>query len=389
MINVLEIGFDNFIGKDLNRSTLHKERRAKCSLYVDSYNLILYSPYINSRSKIDYENNNTTIYYISGNKLFSFFRIVKIANNIIKQKKINIISCIDPFSFGLIGFLLKIRYNIALNIQLHFDYFSKYFWEDSSIFNKFFSLSLAKIILKGSDSIRVVSSPQKDVLKAKGLNNKLIEIIPTPVDLSQLDNSKIDTNLCKQYFLTPKTKLLLFIGRLTEQKDLTILLKAFKLVKEEYKDVRLLLLGSGDSETRLKSISKDLGVDKDVLFLGSINNDLVFSYYYGCDIFVISSKLEGRGTVLTEAALSNKPIVATRFTGTQDSIVDGKTGFVVDIKDYKTFANKVLLLLNNPTMMKEFGKNGFEYVSKKIETISSIKTLVELWEKTVKSSIKN
>ena len=87
---------------------------------------------------------------------------------------------------------------------------------------------------------------------------------------------------------------LLYVGRLEWQKDLLTLLRAFQLINRCYKDVKLLIVGQGSFEKELRLEAQNLGIESNVVFLGGIDHKAIFSYYYSSDIFVISSKLEGR-----------------------------------------------------------------------------------------------
>jgi len=385
-LNVLEIGLDNFAGHDVQRENLHKQRRIKCSEHLGSYSLILYSKNIKERFCIEKESDNLTVYRVRGNRVLSFFKIYSLASRIIKLKKIDMISSMDPFGCGFIAYLLRLRFKIPINIQLAFDYFNDYFWEYSSRINRIFYTFLAKIVLRRCDSIRIMSILQKERLTKLGIRVRPLEIIPTPVDIDCIKTDKLDLTIPNKYLKTSKTKLLLYVGRLERGKDLPTLLKAFAVAKKNYKNVRLLIVGMGSEERRLRQFVSDLGISEDVLFLGTVSESLKFSYYSTCDIFVITSKCEGRPTVLSEAALCRKPIVATRFSGTQDLIIDGQTGFVVDIQDYKAFADRLLTLLNNPRMIDEFGEKSYEYVNSKLKDINDIKVLAKFWEETVEKA---
>jgi len=385
MINILEISFDGLAKSDYNRRKLQKQRRKECAKFLGKYKLILYS---RNKKQVNYaekEAGNLEVFHIANNNLSLTFEVYRTAVNIMKANHIDIISTTDPFACGFVGCLLKVRFKVPLNVQLHFDYFSKYYWIDRWQMKKFFGFWLAKMVIGCSNTIRVVSVLQKRRLEKIIGKRKLIEVVPTPVDLESMNPFQLNADLCAKYRTSNQTKLLLYVGRLEEIKDLAGLLKAFQLVQEAYDDVNLLIIGIGSEEAKLKKISIDLDIDRKVLFLGSVNHSEIFSYYHGADIFVISSKAEGRSTVLTEAALSKKSIVATKFLGAQELIVNGQTGFVVDVGDYKAFAEKVLILLNNPEMMREFGEKAYEHVSKKIEKINDIKILVHLWEETVKT----
>ncbi len=102
------------------------------------------------------------------------------------------------------------------------------------------------------------------------------------------------------------------IGRLTEQKGQWHLLRCFKKVSNNTKNLKLILIGGGKLQENLKSLSKDLEIDDKVIFLEIINN--VFPYLKNADCFVFSSYWEGFGNVITEALSQNLPVISTDCT---------------------------------------------------------------------------
>jgi len=392
-IHLLEIGADSFLSNDNHRRILHKERRLNLSKYVAMYHLVLYSDHFAKGINIEREQENLIVYRIGCFKYLVPFKVLQVAFSIFKKNRIDLISAVDPLLCGFLGYLLKIAFRVPLNVQLHFDYFSSYFWEDQNFLLKLIRKQCIKKVLQNCDSVRAVSSAQKRFIENKFRGIKVIEIVPTPLDTALRNLQKIDGTICDKYRSSIKTKLLIYVGRLEPSKDLNTLLKAMCLIKDGYEDVKLLIIGIGSKEGDLKRVSKEMNLEQYVVFLGSISNEKLFSYYCGCDVFVFSSKHEGRGTVLVEAGLSKKPIVVTRFSSAQELIVDGETGFIVNIGDYKTFAEKVLVLLNDPQVAIEFGYKSYEHTLKMINSSNNIEYLAKLWEKTVevfnRKTIKN
>jgi len=382
MISVFEIGVDGLSLEDSDRRKLQKDLRIRCSKYLKSYYLVLYSRNFSGYLREEKVSENLTVYYTGGNRFIVFFRILKLGYKLAKHNKIDLITALDPFTCGLVAYLLKLMFKIPINVQMHFDYFSENYWDYFSYFSRCFSKLILNFILPRCDSFRVVSNEQKRQLLNKGLGNKLIEVIPTPIDLGQIVEASIRNNVCEKFRKSPNTKLLLYVGRLEWQKDLITLIKAVGLVKKQFLDVRLIIIGIGSLETQLRVLSRELAIEDDIIFLGSIQHQLLYSFYYSCDIFVISSRLEGRGVVVSEAAMCRMPTVATRFTGSDEQIINGKTGFIVDIYDHKSFSDKILVLLNNASMAKEFGNNAYDFVNSKNKKINDIHALVSFWEKT-------
>ncbi len=128
-------------------------------------------------------------------------------------------------------------------------------------------------------------------------------------------------------------------------KDQLTLLKAFKLVVQEHKDVELLIGGSGALEMALKTFVQENGLQNHVRFLGVLSRDEVISELNNCDCFVLSSKYETFGVVIIEALLFGKPVISTAV-GVAPDILNGQTGFVAETGNEKALADAMLKMIN-------------------------------------------
>jgi glycosyltransferase involved in cell wall biosynthesis len=136
------------------------------------------------------------------------------------------------------------------------------------------------------------------------------------------------------------------VGRLSEEKNFALLLRAFKLVSSKL-DARLIILGEGPLLNELKQLSEDLGVEADVDFAGFLKNP--FSVMSNSDVFVLSSNVEGFGMVLTEAMACGCQLVSTNCpSGPSEILDDGKYGRLVPTNDESALAEAMIDALSNP-----------------------------------------
>lgn len=382
-MNVLGICLDYLmLQKDNVRGDV-RQRQFDYATQVKSLTLVVYSPR-GLNFKPQQWSDNLWIYPTnSKNKICFIVDALKIARKICKEIKIDVITAEDPFTTGLVGFLLKKWHKIPLNIQTHVDFCDNFYWLRQRKINWLFN-KLGKFTLRRADTVRVGTYYEENKLsKELKKDEKTIHVIPVNSDL----NKFIDVNgdvIRKQYCNVSFDKILLFTGRLVPQKDIPTLLRAFSLVLKERPRTLLLIVGSGRECDNLKKLSMQLGINKNVMFTGSIEHEKIPQYLAACDIYTISSIFEGTCIAMAEAMASKRPVVATKFAGSQDLIVNGDTGFVVELKDYKALAYKVLYLLNNSEVAKEMG----EKAAKKAEDIFSnnqnIDKVIKMWEQTVK-----
>jgi glycosyltransferase involved in cell wall biosynthesis len=185
-------------------------------------------------------------------RLSGIYKIYRFTFNILKKEKYDAITVQDPFELALIGWLLKIKFKVGLNIQEHGDFFSTKFWRNENAMN-FIRYYLGIFLIKKADSIRVVSSRIKKTLSEKLCidENKII-IVPIFTNIEEKENKLTYAGLREKYrgkfiFLT--------MGRMVKQKNLSLLIRAFQKVAEKHKEAMLVIVGSGPEKYKIKNLA--------------------------------------------------------------------------------------------------------------------------------------
>jgi glycosyltransferase involved in cell wall biosynthesis len=151
---------------------------------------------------------------------------------------------------------------------------------------------------------------------------------------------------------------LVYLGRLATSKGIAYLLRAMPSLRNEIRDVTLLIGGKGELEAELRREAVDLGVSDVVEFRGYIPQELLPKFYGASDVVVVPSIVEAMGIVPLEAMSMKKPIVGARTGGIPELLTNGPTGFLVQPRDPKAIADAVKSLHDNPHLAAEFGENG-------------------------------
>lgn len=180
-----------------------------------------------------------------------------------------------------------------------------------------------------------------------------------------IDFNKKVSNISKQEFLKKynlnfdKDDVIVgILARLHPVKGISTLLQAAKLVVDENPSVRFLIGGDGEERRSLEKKASSLGLDNNVYFLGFVNEPLDL---INCiDINVLTSLSESFPYAILEGTLYKKATVSTNVGGISDLIESGKTGFLFEPKDYKTFAKHLLSLINDSSLRKKMGDNLHE-----------------------------
>jgi len=196
-------------------------------------------------------------------------------------------------------------------------------------------------ILKLSNKIVVNSLEFKKELKDHfNLENKCIYNPLNKKEIINLSRKKIKFNFFKKNFLN-----LISIGRLVDQKDHIIILKAINNIKNKSK-LRLLIIGDGDQKKNLINFVNENNLNKIVKIKDRIENP--FPYILKAQIMILSSRFEGLPNVLLEGLALKKFIISTDCpTGPKEILDNGKGGFLFKVGNYLELSKKILLFNQN------------------------------------------
>lgn len=168
-----------------------------------------------------------------------------------------------------------------------------------------------------------------------------------------------------------KTYDILFVGRLTKQKGVEILLKAIKILKNEYsRNLKIAIVGEGELKENLNNLTVELGVNKEVKFLG-VRKDIK-ELMASSKIFVLPSRWEGFGIVIIEAMSNMLPIIATSVGGIPEIIENGKDGILIPPENPKALTRAIDSLLENGKLREKLSQAAYKKVREKysIDTYS-------------------
>lgn len=389
-INLLGICLDfRMLEKDLVGGDVDDRQKSYAS-YLGHFYQIVYSK--KSRAayrKFSGDDKLTLIPTDSINRISFIYDALKIGWKMCKTKKIDALTTEDPFTTGLVGWILKKRFRLPLNIQIHNDFFDNPYWIDLRFINRLFN-KLGKFILKHADTIRVGTEYEKNKLCKMGLSAEKIRVIPVYADVEKFSTQK--DNFSKESFLKDVgldrcEKLIVSTGRLELQKDYPILVQAMAEVCNAYPDAVLCLLGEGSQRARIIKEIEKYQLSRNVILTGAVSHHDVARYLNACDLFVMPSIYEGTCIALAEACFAGKPVVATAFAGAHELVVDGKTGFRVPIRDVEAIAAKIISLIDNATEACAMGMAGKAHVMSIFNKDHNILGVVRMWEDTAARAV--
>ncbi|SNS53204.1 phosphatidylinositol alpha-1,6-mannosyltransferase [Micrococcales bacterium KH10] len=173
----------------------------------------------------------------------------------------------------------------------------------------------------------------------------------------------------QQLGLRDDSPMVLVTGRLVPRKGQDTLIQAWPQVQQTHPDARLVIVGKGPYEDKLRALATKSGVQDSVIFAGSVPWSDLPGYFDACNVFAMPSRtlrrgleVEGLGIVYLEAGACAKPVIVGNSGGAPDAVVDGETGYLVDPLNPSDVAQRINELLADPALARQLGHNGRERV---------------------------
>lgn len=171
------------------------------------------------------------------------------------------------------------------------------------------------------------------------------------------------------------------VGPIQPRKGHHIVLKAIKLLSEEYPEVKLLIIGKnvyGWYDKKLKDMIKKMGIEDSVIFRPHTEN--IKETLSGLDIFILPSKSEGLSRGLLEAMSCELPVIVTDVPGNREVVFDKETGLVVPFKDAEKIAEAVKMYINDKSFSESMGQRARARVRELFSIEEHVKKVQFLYE---------
>jgi glycosyltransferase involved in cell wall biosynthesis len=207
-----------------------------------------------------------------------------------------------------------------------------------------------------------LSAPSKSVFDEmmKFGFKKNHEVISNPIDTEAygLGADYEKEKLKNKFGISDKT--VVYAGRFAPEKDIDVIIRAMALVKEKIPSVTLAMAGHGASLGDIKKLAIDLGIEKNIKFQGTLNRFDLADLYRASEIFAITSTSETQSMTLIQAMACGVATIGVRARALPEYLKGN--GIIVEPGDYKTLAEKIIYLLENPEDRKRMGECGFKFV---------------------------
>ena len=266
----------------------------------------------------------------------------------------------SPFTLGHYGLELAKKYKVPFVTSFHSKYYDDFLQRTGS---KLLAKKLVDYIVRfyeQADSVWTVGVSTAETLRSYGYKGE-ITLMDNATTMIYPENPEENIKLLDKNWQLPRTgKNLLFVGRITKQKNLYFMLDTMRFIKD--KDVKLIIVGDGTELKALKQYAEKTGISDKMVFIGQISDqNLLKSFYLESDLFFFPSTYDTSTLVAREAAALKVPTIMIRGCNSADLIVENQNGFLCE-EDPKLAAAEIETILSSPDTLKKVGQTAADTI---------------------------
>lgn len=218
-----------------------------------------------------------------------------------------------------------------------------------SYIGRFIEGKLMPFIYRNKTVITVSKSSKNEIIKTGIAKENDILIVNPGIDVPE-----------NKYKKTPFPSLI-YLGRLKPYKNIDIAIKAFKKIYQHTSTARLWIVGDGESAGNLKELVLKLNINEAVTFFGKVTEKKKIQFLSQSWIALQPSEVEGWGITVLEANACKTPVIASNVNGLRDSIVNGRTGALVPVRNVQAMAAQTNLLISDQAKRKIVSQSAYSW----------------------------
>lgn len=288
--------------------------------------------------------------------------------HVIRKLNLDIIHTQTEFSLGIFGRIMARELKLPIVHTYHTIYedYTHYLTHFDAVDRraKAFARTYSKVCCNTVEQVIVPTEKTKDLLMRYSVH-KDISVVPTGIDLNKFEPSQYSSDqiigIKEKYNIKPEDKVLLYIGRVSQEKNLEELIVSMPDYMKTRENVKFVVVGSGPALEKLEKLVDQLGLKERFIFTGSKPWDSIGLYYQLGDVFVSASKSETQGLTYIEAMASGLPVVARADKCLEDILDEGQNGYSFIEKEGLYQALDQILFNDHTT---NYSKNAENKVSK-------------------------
>ncbi|MCF6137555.1 N-acetyl-alpha-D-glucosaminyl L-malate synthase BshA [Pseudalkalibacillus berkeleyi] len=238
---------------------------------------------------------------------------------------------------------------------------------------------LIKFGIEQSDSVTAVSNSLIEQTKDLLDTDKEIDCVYNFID-EDVYQRKSTCDLRKEYGISREDKVIIHVSNYRSVKRVPDVVRTFHRVREQMPS-KLLLVGDGPELTVACRLTKELGIEDDVLFLGKQDN--IAELFSISDLKLLLSEKESFGLVLLEAMACGVPVIGTNIGGIPEVIDEGRTGYICEVGNLDDITTKALSILQDDELHAKMSKEAIHHVHRQFNSSKIVEEYLTVYHKTL------
>ena len=322
----------------------------------------------NDSLKYKIEDNNTVI-RVPGIPIGIYdYRLTGVyplrAINIIKKWNLDIIHSHTEFGVGTFARIIAKQLNIPLVHTYHTMYEDYVHYITHGYFDKSSKKIVEYLTLfycdKTANELIVPTKKTYDLFKDKYEVDKNIHIIPTGIEIERFYKENVDmkkvTKLKKELLILKDDFIIVFVGRIAEEKNIVFLIEAQKEIVKKHLNVKLIIIGDGPDSDKYKKLANKYKLNDNIIFTGKVPWEEIPCYYQLADVFATASTTETQGLTVIEAMAGGVPPLCIDDESFRNVVVDDLNGRI--FKNKKEYIKDVYELYDNHDKLDNLAKQA-------------------------------
>jgi len=276
--------------------------------------------------------------------------------------ELDIVHIHSPFAIGAAGVKYAKRHKIPCIATMHTQFKQDFL---RAVKNELIATKLNNNLIKvfnKCDECWAVNSKVGEIYYKDYGYKTMPRIMNNATDFKPLENpEKAKKMINRKHHIQKNEKVFLFIGRINTVKNILFIVDALKLLKQKEPKLKfkMLFVGCGPDEDKLKMSIKENKMKKEIIMCGKITDAKELAAYYSrADLFLFPSLYDASSIVQIEAASQSTPAVFLKGAATAATVTDNINGFISE-NSIEAYADKIIEILKNPDLHRQVSENAF------------------------------
>jgi cellulose synthase/poly-beta-1,6-N-acetylglucosamine synthase-like glycosyltransferase/glycosyltransferase involved in cell wall biosynthesis/O-antigen/teichoic acid export membrane protein len=244
---------------------------------------------------------------------------------------------------------LYVREKVVLVVHhIHQEVFSQHLKFPLSSFAKYLEGGLMPSVYRRNQIVTVSESSKIDLINLGLGRSDSVSIVNPGLEAPFFTSAK-----------KAKNPVFTYVGRLKPYKNVDVAIRAFAQVVATYKNAKLVIIGEGESKEYLQTLAKELDLGKNIIFTGRVDNKEKNRLLSGSWVVLQPSMVEGWGITVIESNAAGTPVIASNVNGLKDSVLHGKTGILVPVRDVDALSKAMIDFVIDSKYREKISKNAY------------------------------